>query len=260
MAMSKLFHGGWLVLLATLATWPALAQRPAPTAKSKSTLPPLPPRRVPNFPELPPNPTRAETNENERRRWNFFLTDSIWRRKRFNYHPNALLVAAVQGRKPGTALDVGMGEGRNALYLAQHGWRVTGVDVAERALNYAQARANKLGVRLTTVAQDADAYDWGTARWDLIVLSYAGGRDYAERVKKALRPGGLLVLEAFHTDAAQASLGAIGPDVLFGPDELKQLYAGVGLQIIRYEEPLGVADFGKETVRLVKLVAQQPPR
>src|SRR5215831_21041860 len=48
----------------------------------------------------------------------------------FNHHPNAFLVECVRNRKSGKALDVGMGSGRNALYLASHGWDVTGFDIA----------------------------------------------------------------------------------------------------------------------------------
>ena len=48
----------------------------------------------------------------------------------FKRKPNSLLVQAVKGRRPGKALDVGMGEGRNAIYLAKQGWKVTGIDRA----------------------------------------------------------------------------------------------------------------------------------
>ncbi len=49
----------------------------------------------------------------------------------FKRNPNSLLIQAVKGRQPGKALDVGMGEGRNAIYLAKQGWKVTGIDRAE---------------------------------------------------------------------------------------------------------------------------------
>ena len=102
-------------------------------------------------------------------------------------------------------------------------------------------------------------YDWGTNKWDLIVLSYAGGRDYAARVKKALKPGGRVVLEAFHMDATE-KLQVVGGDyrVFFKTDELKKLYGDAGLKIVRYEEPIGTADFTKQQLRLVKMVAQKP--
>jgi 2-polyprenyl-3-methyl-5-hydroxy-6-metoxy-1,4-benzoquinol methylase len=197
--------------------------------------------------------------ERTRLRWNYILTDSIARARVFNAQPNALLVETIKGRKPGTALDADMGEGRNAIYLAQQGWQVTGVDVADKALAYAQKRAAATGVQLTTELADMAKYDWGTNKWDLIVLSYAGGRDYATRVAKALKPGGIVVLEAFHMDATNRLQVADGDyRVFFKTNELPKLYGAAGLKIIRYEEPIGTADFTKEQLRLVKMVAQKP--
>jgi len=233
--------------LLALAAAPACAQAPAAT----------PPPKPAALPPLPANPTPEQEREYERQRWNYALTDSTWRATRFNTQPNTLLVESVKGRKPGTALDVGMGEGRNAVYLAKQGWQVTGVDIADQAVALAQKQAQAAGTKINTVVQDADAYDWGKAKWDLIVLSYAGGREYANRVKQALRPGGIVVLEGFHADAVQQSGGKIGEGVVFQPDELRKLYAAAGLKILRYEEPMGVADFSKQHLRLVKLVAQK---
>ena len=240
----------------------AHAQQPAPAAKV--SLPPIP--GLGPDPVLPPNPTAAQRAEHQRllaertrQRWNYLLTDSLMRVRMLNEKPNALLVETVKGHRPGTALDADMGEGRNALYLAQQGWQVTGVDVAEKALAYAQARAAKLGVKLTTQVADMAQYDWGTNQWDLIVLSYAGGRDYADRVMRALKPGGIVVLEAFHQDATE-KLQVVGGDyrVFFKTNELPKLYGAAGLKIVRYEEPVGTADFTKQQLRLVKMVAQKP--
>ena len=66
----------------------------------------------------------------------------------FNHNPNAFLVECVRNRKPGKALDVGMGSGRNALYLASHGWDVTGFDIADVGVVQARKKAKTLGVRL----------------------------------------------------------------------------------------------------------------
>ena len=63
--------------------------------------------------------------------WNRILTSPT---PAFNVQPNAFLVRMIKGVRPGTALDVGMGQGRNAIYLAQQGWAVTGFDPAEKAL------------------------------------------------------------------------------------------------------------------------------
>jgi hypothetical protein len=63
----------------------------------------------------------------EAERWNAFFTAD---RPRFNVMPNAFLVQMAEPRQPGTALDVGMGQGRNSLWLARQAWQVTGFDPA----------------------------------------------------------------------------------------------------------------------------------
>ena len=261
----QLFPAGaiFLLLAAALlaATVSARAQQPA---APKVSLPPVP--GLGPAPVLRAGATAAEKAEYDRQmaertrqRWNYLLTDSLARAKVLNAAPNALLVETVRGRKPGTALDADMGEGRNAIYLAQQGWQVTGVDIAEKALAYAQKRAHETGVKITTLEHDMATYDWGTNKWDLIVLSYAGGRNYAQQVAQALKPGGLVVIEAFHMDATN-HIQVVGGDyrVFFNTDELPKLYGAAGLKILRYEEPMGTADFTKQNVRLVKLVAQRP--
>ena len=65
--------------------------------------------------------------EADRDEWNAVYREG----KEFNPAPNKFLVEMVKGRKPGLALDVAMGQGRNALYLASQGWRVTGIDISD---------------------------------------------------------------------------------------------------------------------------------
>lgn len=108
----------------------------------------------------------------ERTRWNHAYLDPVWRNTRFNAAPNGLLVETVRLLPPGDALDVHMGEGRNALHLASRGWQVTGVDMADQGVAYARQQAQQRGLLLTTHAQDTHSYDWGHARWDLLVLCY----------------------------------------------------------------------------------------
>ena len=244
--------------------FPVAAARAQQPAAAKTNLPPIPGMEA--APVLPDKPTAAQQAaydrqmaERTRQRWNYILTDSLARAKVLNEAPNALLVETIQHLKPGTALDADMGEGRNAIYLAQQGWQVTGVDIAEKALAFAQKRAQAKVVKITTIEYDMATYDWGTRKWDLIVLSYAGGRTYAQRVAKALKPGGLVVLEAFHMDATN-QIQVVGGDyrVFFNTNELPKLYTAAGLKILRYEEPVEVADFTKQKVRLVKMVAQKP--
>lgn len=194
---------------------------------------------------------RTQSGRQEVERWNRILTAS---KPAFNTSPNAFLVEMVQGRKPGKALDVGMGQGRNAIWLAQQGWETTGFDPAERAVAMAVDTAKKLGLTLHTHTVGEEQFDFGDNQWDLIVLSYAGGRESRDKVIRGLRPGGLLVLEAFHRDAAKGR--PIGGGVVFDSAELPALFRS--LRVVRYQEPMGIADFGRQRVRLVQFCAEKP--
>jgi 2-polyprenyl-3-methyl-5-hydroxy-6-metoxy-1,4-benzoquinol methylase len=184
-------------------------------------------------------------------RWNRILTAE---EPRFNTSPNAFMAEMVKDRKPGKALDVGMGQGRNALWLAQRGWEVTGFDPAERAVALARANAVKLGVKLATEINGYEEFDFGESRWDLILLSYVGGREMNALVTKSLRPGGIVILEAFHRDAAKST--PIGAAVVFDTAEVPSLFHD--LRVVRYEEPLAVTDFGQMRARVVRYCAEKP--
>src|SRR5947209_1456172 len=116
----------------------------------------------------------------EAERWNRILTAE---NPHFNTKPNEFLVEMMKGRRPGTALDVGMGQGRNAIWLAQQGWDVTGFDPADKAVALANQTAAKLGVHLQTEVKDSESFDFGENRWDLILICYAGGRDLTARIE-----------------------------------------------------------------------------
>jgi SAM-dependent methyltransferase len=167
----------------------------------------------------------------------------------FNTKPNALLVAAVEGVPPGSALDVGMGQGRNALFLASRGWQVTGFDVAEVGLEQARAQAVKMGVEVSVVHAADEEFEFGRARWDLIAIIYALEKRSVNRVRDALKPGGLVVVEAGHSETS-------GAPFEYGTNELLEIFKG--FRILRYEDTSGSYDWGPETIRLVRLVAQKP--
>jgi len=182
-------------------------------------------------------------------RWNRILTAPA---PRFNTAPNAFLVSVTAGVKPGRSLDVGMGQGRNTIYLAQKGWDSAGFDPADRAVAAPQEQAAKLGVKITTSVARAEDYDWGENRWDLIVLSYVGAREFAAQVVRALRPGGMVVVEGFHRDATRSQ--PIGGAVVFDTNELLRIFAP--LRVVRYEDADAKGDFGGQNdTRVVRLAA-----
>lgn len=194
---------------------------------------------------------REQGQRLEIERWNRILTSSA---PAFNTKPNAFLVDMTRDRAPGRALDVGMGQGRNALYLAQQGWTVTGFDPADKAVAAAQEEAKRLGVPLTALVMRDDQFDFGRNQWDLIVLSYVGVRDLAPRLYDALKPGGIVVVEAFHRDATKSA--SIGGAVVFDTNELLKLFER--FRVLHYEDAEGPGDFGRQRTRLVRLCAQKP--
>jgi SAM-dependent methyltransferase len=184
-------------------------------------------------------------------RWNRILTAP---QPRFNTTPNTFLVSMTATLKPGRSLDVGMGQGRNTIFLAQQGWDSVGFDPADRAVAAAQAEAARRGVKITTSVARAEEYDWGSNRWDLIVLSYVGAREYTSQVVRALRPGGMVVIEGFHRDATKTQ--SIGGGVVFDTNELPRLFPT--LRVVRYEEVNAKGDFGQGDTRVVRLAAVKP--
>ena len=184
-------------------------------------------------------------------RWNRILTAP---EPTFNTKPNGFLVAMTQGSQPGRALDVGMGQGRNSLYLAQQGWQVTGFDPAEQAVAAAQSEARRLGLKIDARVQSDRQFDFGTDQWDLVVLSYVTLRHLVPTIHRSLKPGGLVIAEAFHRDATRE--GPIGAGVVYDSNELPRLFDQ--FRIVRYEDTEGVGDFGLRKTRLVRLCAQKP--
>ncbi len=127
--------------------------------------------------------------------------------KVFSRKPNAFLVEVTSNRKPGKALDVGMGQGRNSIYLALHGWDVTGFGAADEGVRIARTQAARLGIKLSTRVATFEEFDFGENAWDLIVLMYVPARDITPKVMQALKPGGAVVVEDRHRDTRRVLRG-----------------------------------------------------
>ena len=172
----------------------------------------------------------------------------------FSQKPNAFLVEVTRTRKPGKALDVGMGQGRNSIYLARRGWNVTGFDASDEGVRVARAEAGRLGIKLDARVTTFDQFDFGENAWDLIVLMYVPAREIAPKVARALKPGGAIVIEDRHRETRR-----VWPEGgLFGNNELPTLFPD--LRVLRYEDFWGVPDWQAERIeeRIVHLIAEKP--
>ena len=158
--------------------------------------------------------------------------------------PNPQLVTQTADLAPGEALDVGSGEGADAIWLARHGWTVTAVDVSavalERAAGYAAAAGDEAAGRITWRREDlrsSDPGSWDPGSWDLgpqrfdlvsaqfMYLPGAELESLHRRLAAAVRPGGTLLVVGHHPDDLHANVGRKGSADMFW--SAKELAAAV---------------------------------
>ena len=98
------------------------------------------------------------------------------------------------GGKPGRALDLACGAGRNALWLAEHGWSVTAVDGSPAAIETVRKRASARGVNVNAQVADLEKGEYAieASQWDLVIISYYLQRDLFEPAKCGVVPGGVV--------------------------------------------------------------------
>jgi SAM-dependent methyltransferase len=172
--------------------------------------------------------------------------------------PNALLVSTIEGHKPGRALDIGMGQGRNSIFLALKGWDVTGFDLSDEGIATARRNADRAAVKISAIVGSEDAFDYGTERWDLIVFVYEPfpitTAAYVERLHRSLRPGGLIVIEGFGEEETVKNR----PTTAIDPGRL--LAAFKDFRLLHYHDVVAVPDWGgPKPRRLVRMVAEKRP-
>ncbi|MGI9075390.1 MAG: methyltransferase domain-containing protein [Bryobacteraceae bacterium] len=113
----------------------------------------------------------------------------------FDAPPTPLLIQTAQRLKAGKALDLACGTGRNALWLAKHGWSVAAVDASPAAIDTLRTRASQNGLKVD--AQEAELergqYMIKPSAWDLIAMCYYFQRDLFEPAKQGIVPGGVLL-------------------------------------------------------------------
>jgi SAM-dependent methyltransferase len=137
---------------------------------------------------------RGASTERERVYWNakHRLGDSP-------IEPLALVREAAAAAPPGKALDVAMGNGRHAIYLASQGWEATGYDFSPESVRAARALAREAGVTITAVEASHATFDFGEEAWDLIIVTYpyydTMDSTWPPRLWRALRPGGRVVFQ-----------------------------------------------------------------
>ena len=168
-------------------------------------------------------------------------SDRLW-----SGRPNARLVEHLTGVTPGDALDVGAGEGADAVWLAGQGWMVTALDVSQVALERTAAHAVEAGVglRVTTRRHDLMSGAPLAGTFDLVSAQYLHPPsdrfdDIIGRLGAAVRPGGLLLVVGHHPEDEAMKLrgGHRHPELLFEPEKVVAALAERDWEILVADTP-----------------------
>lgn len=202
--------------------------------------------------------------ESERARWNERFSVEHYL---FGTEPNRFLASQAHRLRPGTsALAVADGEGRNGVWLAGKGLRVTSFDLSQIGVDKARALAARQGVEIETGVADVNEWDWDERQYDLVVVVFVQFMTPGERERffaglpRAIAPGGLLMLQGYTPKQIEYATG--------GPKKVEQLYtagllraAFAGLEILHlseHEDMMSEGSGHQGMGALIDLVARKP--
>lgn len=166
--------------------------------------------------------------------------------------PSAFLRENLPRLTKGRALDIAAGNGRNALFLARHGFTVDAVDYSAVAVTTLRSFAGQKGLPVQVIQADVTGYQLPENTYDLIINFYFLERTLTPRIKKALTRGGMLLFETYTTEQPRYGRPH-NPDYLLKPNEL--LHSFIDLHILYYHER--VATSPESTQAIASLLAQK---
>jgi len=165
--------------------------------------------------------------------------------------PTPLVVATVRNLKPGKALDLACGVGRNAFWLAEHGWDVTAVDGAATAIEILRNRASERGLKINADVADLEEGEFviEPSRWNLIAMCYYLQRNLFEPAKQGVVPGGVVISIVHITEPGEEPTAH-----RLRPGELEKYFAGWEI-LHRYE---GKPNDSVHKRAVAEIVARRP--
>jgi tellurite methyltransferase len=165
--------------------------------------------------------------------------------------PTPLVVKTAGALRPGKALDLACGAGRNALWLAEHGWAATAVDAAPTAIEILRSRALERSLNVEAIAADLEKgeFEIEPAHWDLVLKCYYLQKNLFEPAKRGVVPGGILISIVHINEPGEGD----GPHRL-RPGQLEEYFAGWEI-LHRYE---GKANDSAHRRSVAEIVARRP--
>lgn len=184
----------------------------------------------------------------------------------FGTEPNAYLAAQASLLHPGRkALAVADGEGRNSVWLARQGLVVDAFDISPVGVDKARSLAAQAGVDVAYHVSDCDDWDWQAGAYDYVVAIFVQFADPGMRARlfasmmKALKPGGILVLQGYTPRQLEYKTGGPGLlEHLYTEEMLRTAFAGLRIVDMRcYDAALNEGSRHRGMSALIGMVAQK---
>jgi len=184
----------------------------------------------------------------------------------YGTEPNAFLAGQAERFKPGMkVLAVADGEGRNGVWLAKRGLDVTAVDFSAAAVEKSRRLAEQAGVTVQHHQADLFAWDWGENAWDALVaifVQFVSPDDrpaFHARMKRALKPGGLLLLQGYRPKQVEYGTGGpSSPANMYTAEDLRREFADFEiLHLTEHDSVIEEGEGHRGLSALVDLVARK---
>lgn len=187
----------------------------------------------------------------------------------FGTEPNVFLASQEKLLRPGmSALCVADGEGRNSVWLARRGARVTAFDISPVGVEKARRLAREAGVTVDYSIADINTWNWDGAQYDLVAVIFIQFLAPAERARafegiaRAVAPGGLLVMQGYRPRQVEYGTGGPpNPENLYTEALLREAFADLEiLHLVEHDDVLDEGPRHRGMSALIDLVARKPAK
>lgn len=165
----------------------------------------------------------------ERQRWNAHYASRV---NTYKGEPHPFLREPLALLPRGRALELAMGDGHNAIFLAQHGFSVTGIDISAVAVERSLQLSQKAGVDIDGHCRDLHSTTLPADTYDVVACFYCLQRNLFPQVMNALKPGGMVIYETFTREQAQYG-PPTHPEYLLQSNELLEAFRALRIRIYR---------------------------
>lgn len=168
--------------------------------------------------------------------------------------PSKLLSEEIEWLPDGRALDIATGTGRNARFLAEHGYEVDAVDISAEALERARKSATERGIDVNWIQADLSDFQVQEEAYDLVHVSFYHDLNLIPELKDGLRPGGVLTFEHHLQPASLADRGPSSNRYRLRSNDL--LRACLDLTVLDYRERMRAFKHSEDTVLVASIIAR----